>query len=102
MITGRRRQFIHAFGENGIVDARWPSCSTGRSRRSSRRPEWRCPAAAALKALRTDHVVDLIVGPTRKRGVTGGCAGARQVLTALDVTEREPPGAPEAVAMATC
>jgi hypothetical protein len=31
-------------------------------------------AAAALKALRTVHVVDLVVRPTRKHGVTGGCA----------------------------
>ncbi len=33
--------------------------------------------AEALKALRTVHVVDLLVGPTRKRGVTGGSARAR-------------------------
>jgi transposase len=59
-------------------------------------------AAEALKALRTLHVVDLVVGSTRKRGVTGGSARARQVLAALGITEREPPGAPEAVAMATC
>jgi hypothetical protein len=38
-------------------------------------------AADALKALRTVHVVDLVVGPTRKRGVTGGSARARQVLS---------------------
>jgi transposase len=59
-------------------------------------------AAEALKALRTIHVVDLVVGPTRKRGVTGGSARARQVLAALGITEREPPGSPEALAMATC
>jgi transposase len=59
-------------------------------------------AAEALKALRTVHVVDLVVGPTRKRGVTGGSARARQVLAALDITEREPPGSPETQAMATC
>lgn len=59
-------------------------------------------AAEALKALRTVHVVDLLVGPTRKRGVTGGSARARQVLAALGITEREPPASPEAVNMATC
>ena len=59
-------------------------------------------AAEALKALRTIHVVDLVVGPTRKRGVTGGSARAGQVLAALDITEREPPGVPDALAMATC
>jgi Transposase DDE domain len=47
-------------------------------------------AAEALKALRTV----LVVGPTRKRGVTGGSARARQVLAALDITEREPPRRP--------
>lgn len=59
-------------------------------------------AAEALKALRTVHVVDLVVGSTRKRGVTGGSARARQVLAALDITKREPPGSPDALAMATC
>jgi hypothetical protein len=59
-------------------------------------------AAEALKALRTVHVVDLVIGPTRKRGVTGGSARARQILAALDITEREPPGVPDALVMATC
>jgi hypothetical protein len=59
-------------------------------------------AAEALKALRTIHVVDLVVGPTRKRGVTGGGARARQVLAALAITEQEPPGLTEATGIATC
>ncbi len=58
-------------------------------------------AAEALKALRTVHVVDLLVGPTRKRGVTGGSARARQVLAALGIADREPPG-PSAGQFATC
>lgn len=58
-------------------------------------------AAEALTALRTVHVVDLMVGPTRKRGVTGGSARARQVLAALGIVDREPPGA-SAGQFATC
>ena len=46
----------------------------------------------ALRALRTVHVVDLRVGLTRKRGVMGGSARARQVLAALTIADREPPG----------
>lgn len=48
-------------------------------------------AAQALKALRTVHLVDIAVGNSRKRGVTGGSSLARQVLSALDITDREPP-----------
>jgi transposase len=59
-------------------------------------------AAEALKALRTVHVVDLEVGPTRKRGTTGGSARARQVLAALGITDREPPGPAGRTEWATC
>jgi len=48
-------------------------------------------AAQALKALRTVHVVDIDVGRSRKRGVTSGSTLARQVLSALGITDREPP-----------
>ncbi len=59
-------------------------------------------AAEALKALRTVHVVDLTVGSTRKRGVTGGSARARQVLSALEILDREPPGSSARVESTTC
>jgi transposase len=59
-------------------------------------------AAEALKALRTIHVVDLMVGPTRKRGVTGGTARARQVLAALGIADRESPGSSAGMESATC
>ena len=59
-------------------------------------------AAEALKALRTVHVVDLKLGPTHKRGVTAGSARARQVLTALAITDREPPAASGCLELATC
>lgn len=59
-------------------------------------------AAEALTALRTVHVVDLTVGATLKRGVTGGSARARQVLSALAISDREPPGSSTHVESATC
>lgn len=49
-------------------------------------------AAQALEALRTVHVVDVQVGGTSKRGVTSGSGRARQVLAALGITDRQPPG----------
>jgi transposase len=56
----------------------------------------------ALKALRTVHVVDIKVGGGVRRGTTAGSSRAREVLTALGISDREPPkwmGKPE---MATC
>jgi hypothetical protein len=35
-------------------------------------------------------VVDLVVGPSRKRGVTGGSARARQVLSLMRQRNEEP------------
>jgi hypothetical protein len=46
---------------------------------------------AALEALRTIHVVQMQVGPTLKKGVTGGSNRAREVLRALGITDTTPP-----------
>jgi transposase len=49
-------------------------------------------AAQALEALRTVHVVDVQVGESSTRGVTVGSGRARQVLAALGINDRSPPG----------
>ncbi|MBT9165661.1 MAG: hypothetical protein DDT25_00315 [Chloroflexi bacterium] len=46
---------------------------------------------AALKALRTIHVVEMEVGSKHKQGVTGGSNRAREVLRALGITTLAPP-----------
>jgi transposase len=51
-------------------------------------------ATQALEALRTMHVVDVEVGEQSRRGVTLGSGRARQVLAALDISDRDPPGGP--------
>ena len=58
-------------------------------------------AAQALEALRTVHVVDVQVGETSTRGVTLGSGRGRQVLAALGLTDRSPPGAPATTRMPT-
>jgi len=68
VITGRRRQFIHAFGENGIVDAALAFLLDRALEKKLKATRVAMSAAAALTALRTVHVVDFIVGPTRKWG----------------------------------
>jgi transposase len=48
---------------------------------------------AALKALRTIHVVEMEVGSRHKQGVTGGSSRAREALRALRITALAPPQA---------
>jgi transposase len=45
----------------------------------------------AIEALKTIHVVDITVGDVTKRGTTAGTTRARQILTALGITLRDPP-----------
>ena len=47
-------------------------------------------SAQALEALRTMHVVDIRVGAEIRRGVTAGNHQARQILAALEISDREP------------
>lgn len=47
-------------------------------------------SAQALEALRTMHVVDIRVGSEIRRGVTAGNHQARQILAALEISDREP------------
>ena len=47
-------------------------------------------SAQALEALRTIHVVDIRVGAEIRRGVTAGNHQARQILVALEISDREP------------
>ena len=47
-------------------------------------------SAQALEALRTIHVVDIRVGAEIRRGVTAGNHQARQILAALEISDREP------------
>lgn len=47
-------------------------------------------SSKALELLRTVHVVDIDLGHTHKRGVNSGSVHARQILTAVGVTHREP------------
>ena len=48
-------------------------------------------ANQALKAVRTIHVVDICVGNLHKRSTTAGSKHAQQVLSALGITDRDPP-----------
>jgi transposase len=48
-------------------------------------------AAQALRALRTIHIVDIEAAGRTKSGVTTGSANARQVLSALAITDPNPP-----------
>jgi len=47
-------------------------------------------SSQALEALRTMHVVDIRVGSEIRRGVTTGNHQARQILAALEISDREP------------
>ena len=47
-------------------------------------------SSQALEALRTMHVVDIRVGSEIRRGVTTGNHQARQILAALQISDREP------------
>lgn len=48
-------------------------------------------AAQALRALRTIHIVDIEAAGRTKRGVTTGSANARHVLSALGISDPNPP-----------
>lgn len=48
-------------------------------------------SAQAFRALRTIHVVDIEVAGRTKRSATGGSANARRVLSALGLTDINPP-----------
>lgn len=48
-------------------------------------------ANQALKAIRTIHVVDISIGNQHKRSTTAGSKHAQQVLSALAITDRDPP-----------
>ena len=48
-------------------------------------------ADQALRALRTIHVVDIVVGHQHKQSTTSGSKGAQQVLSAMGIADRNPP-----------
>jgi transposase len=56
----------------------------------------------ALEALATVHVVDIKVDDSHKRGVTAGSARARDVLSALAITDHEPPKLAKGEKATTC
>ena len=53
-------------------------------------------AERAMEALETVRLVTFRLGArAERRGVSGGCPDARQVLKALSISELAPPSAPE-------
>src|ERR1700730_4496633 len=48
-------------------------------------------ADQALQAVRTIHVVDILVGDQHKQSTTAGSKRAQQVLSAVGIADRNPP-----------